>query len=151
MEKNKIIVIDEIDFLLTKDQKILYNLFEWAYQTTSKLGLILIANTMDFPEKLLAKVTSRMGNNRLIFKPYDSEQIRRIVTDRLKGCSYFNNSALTFISKKLASLNSDIRTVLDILRLAVIQHEENNPEKKSISIEVLLELWNKKTKHLDRK
>jgi len=44
-----LIVIDEVDFLVTKDQKIFYNLFEWASSVTSKLSLILIANTMDFP------------------------------------------------------------------------------------------------------
>lgn len=59
-----------MDFLLTKDQQIFYNLFEWAANVTSKLSLILIANTMDFPEKLSGKINSRMGNNRLVFTPY---------------------------------------------------------------------------------
>jgi len=49
LNKPHIIVIDEVDYLLTKDQTIFYNLFEWVYQTTAKLGLIIIANTMDFP------------------------------------------------------------------------------------------------------
>jgi Cdc6-like AAA superfamily ATPase len=30
---------------------------------------------MDFPEKLTPKVNSRMGNKRLVFKPYGSAQI----------------------------------------------------------------------------
>lgn len=63
-------MIDEVDFLLTKDQEILYNLFEWTSQQTTKLGLIIIANTLDFPEKLSSRVNSRMGEHRLIFKPY---------------------------------------------------------------------------------
>jgi origin recognition complex subunit 1 len=49
LSKPHIIVIDEVDYLLTKDQTIFYNLFEWVYQVTAKLGLIIIANTMDFP------------------------------------------------------------------------------------------------------
>lgn len=69
--KPHIMVIDEVDFLMTRDQSILYNLFDWVYHSTSKIGLIIIANTMDFPEQLSGKVNSRMGNNRLIFKPYN--------------------------------------------------------------------------------
>lgn len=57
----KFIIIDEIDFLLTKDQVILYNLFEWSNSPKTKLCFIAIANTMDFPEKLMDKILSRMG------------------------------------------------------------------------------------------
>lgn len=49
LDRPHIVVIDEVDYLLTKDQTIFYNLFEWVYQVTAKLGLIIIANTMDFP------------------------------------------------------------------------------------------------------
>ena len=48
-ERVKVVVIDEIDFLITKDQSILYNLFEWCNLPSTRLCLIAIANTMDFP------------------------------------------------------------------------------------------------------
>lgn len=64
---------------MTKDQQIFYNLFEWVAHGTSKLGLIVIANTMDFPERLTGKINSRMGNHRLVFKPYNFNQIKEII------------------------------------------------------------------------
>ena len=44
-----VIIIDEVDFLLTRSQQIFYNIFEWVAQVSSKLAFIMIANTMDFP------------------------------------------------------------------------------------------------------
>ena len=63
-----------------------------------------------------------MGNHRLVFKPYSYEQIKQIIDERLEGCKYFAANALTFISKKLASFSSDMRTILEILHKAVSQH-----------------------------
>ena len=68
---------------MTKNQKIFYNLFEWSSSLTTRIGYILIANTMDFPERLTGKIKSRMGNHRLVFKPYTQEQIQNIIEDRL--------------------------------------------------------------------
>lgn len=48
---------------------LIYNLFEWSYSSKGSFSLIIIANTMDFPERLSPKLLSRMGNQRLVFKP----------------------------------------------------------------------------------
>jgi origin recognition complex subunit 1 len=45
----------------------------------TKLCAIIIANTMDFPERLQPKITSRMGSKRLTFKPYSHLDAQRIV------------------------------------------------------------------------
>lgn len=75
-KRTKIVVIDEVDFLLTKDQSVLYNLFEWANMPQTRLCLLIIANTMDFPERLMGKVSSRMGSRRLVFKPYNRHEVQ---------------------------------------------------------------------------
>lgn len=49
---------------------LLYNIFDWPCNKNSRLMIIAIANTIDFPEKLLVKTSSRIGNNRIIYKPY---------------------------------------------------------------------------------
>lgn len=46
---HRIVVIDEIDDLMTKDQDILYNLFDWTQMSESRLVLIAISNTISFP------------------------------------------------------------------------------------------------------
>jgi len=71
-KKVRVVLIDELDALITTKQTLLYNLFDWPCYKDSKLLLISIANTMDLPERLQQKITSRIGNNRLVYEPYTS-------------------------------------------------------------------------------
>ena len=73
-----ILVIDEIDFLINKNQTFLYNLFNWSSYENSKLIIITISNTLDFPNRLLPKIQSRMGKNKIMFKPYNKDQLSTI-------------------------------------------------------------------------
>ena len=52
----KVICIDEIDYLYTKDESVVYNVFNWPYYSKSGLITIGIANTFNFPEKLQDKI-----------------------------------------------------------------------------------------------
>ncbi|KAL2490198.1 Origin of replication complex subunit 1A [Abeliophyllum distichum] len=65
-----ILLIDELDLLVTRNQSVLYNILDWPTKPNSKLIVIGIANTMDLPEKLLPGISSRMGMQRLCFGPY---------------------------------------------------------------------------------
>ncbi len=57
-----VVVMDELDLLVTKKQTVVYNFFEWPNLKHSKLVVVAIANTMDLPERLLTnKVSSRLG------------------------------------------------------------------------------------------
>lgn len=42
-----LLVVDEIDVLMTKDQSVLYNLFEWPTAPGARLAVIGISNTHD--------------------------------------------------------------------------------------------------------
>lgn len=72
-EKLRIVLIDELDALVTKKQTLLYNLFDWPCHANSRLLVIAIANTMDLPERLQPKIKSRIGNNRLVYEPYNKD------------------------------------------------------------------------------
>ena len=59
---SSVVLVDELDLLVNKNQKVIYNLFDWPFHPHSRLIVIAIANTMDLPERLLAnKVSSRLG------------------------------------------------------------------------------------------
>ena len=45
-----VVLIDELDALVTKKQTLLYNLFDWPCNQNSRLLIIAIANTMNLPE-----------------------------------------------------------------------------------------------------
>jgi len=115
VKKHQIIVIDEFDFLYTKDETILYNLFEWSSQVSNYLSYITISNTFDLPTRFSTKINSRIGDNKLSFKPYSHEEIKDVIADRLKDCQYFSSNAIAFASKKLAKYSSDIRIILNVL------------------------------------
>jgi origin recognition complex subunit 1 len=114
-----VLVIDELDFLMTKDQMILYNLFEWTQKPSTKLVILAIANTMDLPEKMKPKVLSRIGNKRVVYKPYTSKDIQNILKHRLKGLELFESDAINFAAKKLSSYSTDIRKLLMVLKRGV--------------------------------
>lgn len=61
-----------------------------------------IANTMDLPEKLLPRISSRMGIQRLCFGPYNYQQLQEIISSRLKGIDAFDKQAIEFASRKVS-------------------------------------------------
>lgn len=61
-----------------------------------------IANTMDLPEKLLPRISSRMGIQRLCFAPYNYQQLQEIISSRLNGIDIFEKQAVEFASRKFS-------------------------------------------------
>lgn len=56
-----VVLMDELDQLLTAKQDVVYNFFNWPTLRDSQLFVIAIANRMDLPQHLAAKVKSRLG------------------------------------------------------------------------------------------
>jgi origin recognition complex subunit 1 len=57
-----VVLMDELDQLVTKNQGIMYNFFNWPSLRHSKLIVLAVANTMDLPERTLSnKISSRLG------------------------------------------------------------------------------------------
>ncbi|XP_057777524.1 origin of replication complex subunit 1-like [Salvia miltiorrhiza] len=113
-----ILLIDELDLLVTRNQAVLYNILDWPTKPNSKLIVIGIANTMDLPEKLLPRISSRMGIQRLCFGPYNYQQLQEIISSRLKGIDAFEKVAIEFASRKVAAVSGDARRALEICRRA---------------------------------
>uniref|UniRef100_A0A915I7D3 Origin recognition complex subunit 1 n=1 Tax=Romanomermis culicivorax TaxID=13658 RepID=A0A915I7D3_ROMCU len=114
-----VIIIDELDVLITKKQCLLYNIFDWATLDKAQLTIIAIANTLDLPERALSsRITSRMGLKRICFEPYNHQQIVSILENRLKDCPVANKEVLEFIARKVSALSGDLRRALEICRLS---------------------------------
>lgn len=56
-----VVLMDELDQLLTAKQDVVYNFFNWPTLKDSQLYVIAVANRMDLPQHLAAKVKSRLG------------------------------------------------------------------------------------------
>lgn len=79
-----VVVLDEIDHLLTKNQEVLYKLFEWCSVENSKLTLFGIANALDMTDRFLPRLKARNCEPQLLnFNPYQVAEIQAIIMDRL--------------------------------------------------------------------
>ena len=111
-EKTRVVLIDELDALVTKKQTLLYNLFDWPCHSNSRLLVVAIANTMDLPERFNAKIKSRIGNTRVVYEPYNRDQIKEILESRLKGIEIFEQKSIQLVAAKVSTYSGDIRRSL---------------------------------------
>ncbi|BGO89446.1 hypothetical protein NBRC10512_006633 [Rhodotorula toruloides] len=126
--KTTVVLVDELDQMLTKRQDVLYNFFNWPHVPHSRLVVLAVANTMDLPERELSgKIRSRLGTNRIPFQPYTWTELKRILEARLalvdpssavksKSTPLFDDVALQKIAKSVAGISGDARKALDVAR-----------------------------------
>jgi Cdc6-like AAA superfamily ATPase len=140
-----LLIIDEIDILINSTQNLLYNIFNWTTYEYSKLIVISISNTLDLPNRLFPKIKSRMGNNKLMFKPYNKEELRIIIKDRGIDLQLFSEDAIRLSCVKVAAINGDLRRIFKILFRAKQINELENYKKKDknlVSKFNIMEAWN---------
>jgi origin recognition complex subunit 1 len=66
LERGSVVLMDELDQLVTAKQDVVYNFFNWPTLVGSKLVVIAVANTMDLPERVMTgRVRSRLGTRHL--------------------------------------------------------------------------------------
>ncbi|KAL3855230.1 hypothetical protein ACJMK2_014450 [Sinanodonta woodiana] len=121
-----VMVLDEIDQLDSKNQEILYTIFEWPSLSKSRLILIGIANALDLTDRVLPRLQARpkCRPQLLNFAPYNKEQITAILKARLEkleedGVVVMEPSAVLFCARKISAVAGDARKALDVCRRAI--------------------------------
>lgn len=117
-----VVLMDELDQLVTRNQGVMYNFFNWPQLRHSRLIVLAVANTMDLPERTLSnKISSRLGLTRITFPGYMHTQLMTIIQSRLEGVGkvIVDSDAVQFASRKVAAVSGDARRALDICRRAV--------------------------------
>ncbi|PKS07850.1 hypothetical protein jhhlp_006458 [Lomentospora prolificans] len=117
-----VVLMDELDQLVTKNQSVMYNFFNWPSLKHSRLVVLAVANTMDLPERTLSnKISSRLGLTRIAFPGYTHDQLVQIIQSRLESVpsKIVEPDAVQFASRKVAAVSGDARRALDICRRAV--------------------------------
>jgi origin recognition complex subunit 1 len=133
-----VVLMDELDQLVTRNQSVMYNFFNWPALRHSRLIVLAVANTMDLPERTLSnKISSRLGLTRITFPGYTHRQLMEIISSRLEGVpgDIVNKDAIQFASQKVAAVSGDARRALDICRRAVelAEDEKRKQEEKSVA------------------
>lgn len=118
-----VVLLDELDQLVTKGQQLMYNFFNWPSLPNSRLIVIAVANTMDLPERLLSnKISSRVGLTRVQFPGYTFAQLHEILLQRLDSeelRGLIEPEALEYAARKVAGVGGDARRALDFIRQAI--------------------------------
>ncbi|EEP78544.1 conserved hypothetical protein [Uncinocarpus reesii 1704] len=117
-----VVLMDELDQLVTKNQSVMYNFFNWPALRHSHLVVLAVANTMDLPERTLSnKISSRLGLTRITFSGYKHQELMEIIGSRLENVpgNIVDSDAIQFASRKVAAVSGDARRALDICRRAV--------------------------------
>ncbi|EPX75123.1 uncharacterized protein SOCG_02599 [Schizosaccharomyces octosporus yFS286] len=81
-----ILVLDEMDHLIAREQQVLYTLFEWPSLPMSRLILVGIANALDMTDRFLPRLqTKNILPTLLSFTPYSAQEISTIIKARLNS------------------------------------------------------------------
>ncbi|XP_955167.1 origin recognition complex protein 1, putative [Theileria annulata] len=124
-----ILIVDEADYIVTKTQKVLFNLFDLPCKKNSKFILIIISNTMDLNYKMKSSIQSRLGFGSLVFKPYRYQQIIQVIESKLGKHSPIDPVALQLCARRVTNYSGDMRKALQICKLAI---KESNGEKITV-------------------
>jgi cell division control protein 6 len=118
-----IIVLDEIDALIkTRGDILLYELTRINETLrNSKVSLIGISNDLRLKEFLDPRVLSSLGEEEIVFRPYDASELKNILFERahLAFCDEaLSEGALGLCAALAAAEHGDARRALDLLRVA---------------------------------
>lgn len=122
-EQIVIIVLDEIDKFVSKvGDEILYNLTRINSELKkSQVSLIGISNDITFLENVDARVRSSLGEEDIIFPPYNAEEIQEILEKRAVSAfrpNILKDGVLSLCAAYAAREHGDARRALDLLRVA---------------------------------
>ena len=149
---DRLLVLDEMDHLVTKNLDVLYRLLEYANRPRSKLVLIGIANSLNLPDRFLPRLKAKgLEPRQLSFNPYTTKQIVEIVTARLQSLNpdastipLMDIKAIEFCARKVSAASGDLRMALDLCRRAIelaetehLKREEETTPLQEIALQPL--------------
>jgi len=117
-----VIMLDEVDKLVRKGDDVLYNLSRINSDLLrSKVSIIGVSNDLKFTEFLDPRVKSSLGEDEIIFPPYNAEQIRDILEQRASlsfNSGVLQESVIPLCAAFAAQEHGDARKALDLLRIS---------------------------------
>lgn len=135
-EQVVIVVLDEIDRLVSKGTSdVLYLLTRINSDlSNAKVGVVGISNDLNFVSDLDPRIVSSLGEEEVVFPPYNANQLEDILQERAgKGFSdgVINDGVISLCSAHAARKHGDARKALDLLRNAGEIAEEERAEEVS--------------------
>ena len=123
VERVAVIMLDEIDKLVEKSgDDTLYNLSRMNSELeNSRVSIIGISNDLKFTDFLDPRVKSSLGEEEIVFPPYDANQLRDILqhrSDTAFKADALSDDVIPLCAAFAAQEHGDARRALDLLRTA---------------------------------
>ncbi len=123
---NTVFVVDEIDYLAElvsrSGKDVFYNLTRANERLQmGSLTLIGISNDLTFKERLDPRVLSSLSEEEIVFTNYTVDQIKEILTNRIKEAfipKSVEQAAINLCSAMSGQEHGDARRAIDLLRVA---------------------------------
>ena len=116
---NLLIVLDEIDHTLKQSgDDILYLLSRINDFVSSRVTTIIISNDVNVSNYIKPRVTSSFGRNKIIFTPYNANDLLKIMQDRIDYCfkaGVIGEGLLEKIAAAETTKRGDAREALKLL------------------------------------
>jgi origin recognition complex subunit 1 len=135
-----VVLVDEIDVMLTHHQNELYCLLEWSSLPQARFTVIAVANLMDLETRLHKKIGSRMGKMALKFFAYKEDQLSEIIQSRVGSLNVFSEAAIKHCVKTIARNGGDARKALESCRRALEMHEGEKPVNMDLMSKALRQI-----------
>ena len=136
-DKNIVLVLDEIDYLIKKvGDDILYNLVRINDELCgAKLSIVGITNDLTIMDNVDSRVKSSLGEEELVFLPYNAVEIQGILNYR-KNFAFCKNvieeDVIPQISAFCAKEHGDARRALDLFRFSGELAQRENCKKINV-------------------
>lgn len=131
--RSVIVVLDEVDKLASKGDEALYNISRINSElNNARVSMIGISNDLTFTELLDPRVRSSLGEEEIIFPPYDANQLRDILEMRAKKAfkpHVLYENVIPLCAAFAAQEHGDARRALDLLRVSGEIAERSKSEK----------------------
>ena len=126
------VALDEVDQLIYKDEKALYDLLRINQYTATPLTLVFISNDRYVFSKVEPRIKSSLSLDEIEFKPYTFLEMKDIVEERIKKAFTAVEPGVAALVASKAVAKGDVRVALDLLLKAGRLAERENAKKLEV-------------------
>ena len=134
-KKSLIVCLDEVDQLISKDEKALYDLLRLNQYIKNPIGLIMISNYKDIFINIEPRIKSSLDVEEIEFKPYSLPEMRDILQERCKHAfkpGKVEDGVILLCANHAIQRGGDVRIGLECLRKASRISEAEGSDKLKV-------------------
>lgn len=133
--KGVIICLDEIDQLIKKDEKVLYDLLRLNQYVTNPIGIVAVSNYKDIFMNLEPRIMSSLDVEEIPFKPYTLDEMKNILKERCKEAfkaGAIEEGVILLCANHAILRGGDVRVGLECLRKAYRISQDESSSKITV-------------------